>query len=55
MLVAVTCVRCKANEQCVVIEAFRNSALEVGLPAFQLPMFAKCDALPRGDLSDMLV
>ena len=32
-----------------------NSALEVGLPAFQLPMFAKCDALPRGDLFEMLV
>ena len=35
--------------------AFSNSGLEVGLPAFQLPMFAKCDALPRGDLFDMLV
>ena len=33
--------------------AFSNSALEVGLPAFQLPMFAKCDALPKGDLLDM--
>ena len=30
--------------------AFSNSGLEVGLPAFQLPMFAKCDTLPKGDL-----
>ena len=29
---------------------FSNSGLEVGLPAFQLPMFAKCDALPKGAL-----
>ena len=35
--------------------AFINSGLEVGLPAFQLPMFAKCDALPKGDLLDMFV
>ena len=25
------------------------------LPAFQLPMFAKCDTLPKGDLFDMFV
>ena len=25
----------------------------MGLPAFLLPMFAKCDALPKGDLFDM--
>ena len=35
--------------------AFSNSGLEVGLPAFQLPMFSKCDALPKGDLLDMFV
>ena len=35
--------------------AFSNSGLEVGLPAFQLPMFTKCDALPKGDLFDLLV
>ena len=35
--------------------AFSNSGLEVGLPAFQLPMFAKCDTLPKGDLFDMFV
>ena len=29
--------------------AFSNSGLEVGLPAFQLPMFSKCDALPKGE------
>ena len=34
---------------------FSNSELEVGLPAFQLQMFAKCDALPKGDLLDMFV
>ena len=28
---------------------------EVGLPAFHLQMFAKCDALPKGDLLDMFV
>ena len=33
--------------------AFSNSGLEVGLPAFQLPVFAKYDALPKGDLLDM--
>ena len=35
--------------------AFSNSGLEVGLPAFQLPMFAKCDALLKGDLFDTFV
>ena len=35
--------------------AFSNSGLEVGLPAFQVPVFAKCDALPKGDLLDMFV
>ena len=34
-------------------QAFSLRGLEVGLPAFQLPMFAKCDALPKGDLLDM--
>ena len=27
--------------------AFSNSGLEVGLPAFQLPVFEKCDSLPK--------
>ena len=35
--------------------AFSNSEFEAGLPAFQLPMFAKCDALPNGDVLDMFV
>ena len=35
--------------------AFSNSGLEMGLPAFQLPMFAKCDALPKRGLCDMFV
>ena len=34
---------------------FSIRGLEVGLPAFQLPMFSKCDALPKGDLFDMFV
>ena len=32
-----------------------SKRLETGLPAFQLPMFAKCEALPKGDLFDMFV
>ena len=35
--------------------AFSNSGLEAGLPAFQLPMLAKCDALPKGALLFMYV
>ena len=34
---------------------FSNSEMDVWLPAFQLPMFPKCDALPKGDLLDMFV
>ena len=30
--------------------AFSHSGMEAGLPAFQLPTFAKCDALPKRDL-----
>ena len=29
---------------------FSIRGLEVGLPAFQLPMFSKCDALPKADI-----
>ena len=35
--------------------AFSTNELDVWLPALQLPMFAKCDALPKGDLLDMFV
>ena len=42
------------SQLCYDIWAFSNSGLEVGLPAFQLPMFAKCDTLPKGDLFDIL-
>ena len=35
--------------------AFVHSGLEMGLPAFQLPMFTKCHVLPKGDLFDMFV
>ena len=34
---------------------FSSSELDVWLPAFKLPMFANCDALPKGDLLDMFV
>ena len=33
----------------------RLCGLEVGRPAFQLPMFEKCDSLPNRDLFDMFV
>ena len=35
--------------------AFSVCGLEARLPAFQLPMFAKCDALPERGLCDMFV
>ena len=34
---------------------FSHTGLEARLPAFQLPMFEKCDALANRDLLDMLV
>ena len=34
---------------------FSLCGLEVGRPAFQLPMFEKCDSLPRRDVFDMFV
>ena len=52
VLSVVTCDCCKPMNNCR-DWAFSNGGLEVGLPAFQLPMFAKCDALPKGDLLDM--
>ena len=37
-------------------EALQSSyRVEVLLPAFQLPMFAKCEALPKGDSFDIFV
>ena len=45
---------CKPTKTCP-DWAFSNSELEVGLPAFQLPMFAKCAALPTRDLFHMFV
>ena len=43
-----------ANQWTIVeIELLANSGLEAGLPAFQLPIFAKRDGLPKGDLLDM--
>ena len=43
VLSVVTCDCCKPMKNC---QAFSNSGMEAGLPAFQLPTFAKCDALP---------
>ena len=45
-----------ANQWTIVeIEFFFNSGLEMGLPAFQLQMYTKCDVLPKRDLLDMFV
>ena len=46
VLSTVICDCCKPMNSCR-DWAFSNSGLEVGLPAFQLPMFAKCDAVPN--------
>ena len=55
MISVVLCSDCfKSTKNCR-DSAFSNSGLEVGLPAFQLRMFAKCEALPKGDLWDMLI
>ena len=54
VLSVVLCDCCKPKNSCR-DWAFSNSGLEVGLPAFQLPMFPKCDSLPKGDLLDMFV
>ena len=54
VLSVVLCDCCKPTNSCPDWD-FSNSGLEVWLPAFQLPMFAKCDALPKGDLLDMFV
>ena len=54
VLSVVLCDCCKPMNSCR-DWAFSNSGLEVGLPAFQLPMFAKCNALPKRDLFDMFV
>ena len=52
VLSVVLCDCCKPMNTCR-DWAFSNSGLEVGLSAFLLPMFAKCDALPTRDLLDM--
>ena len=49
VLSVVLCDWCKPMNNCR-HWAFSNSRLEVLLPAFQLPMFAKCDALPKEHL-----
>ena len=54
VLSVVLCDCCKPMNSCR-DWAFSNSGLEVGLPAFQLPMFPKFDTLPKGDLFDMFV
>ena len=54
VLSLVLCDCCKPMNSCR-DWAFSNSGLEVGLPAFQLPMFPKCDTLPKGDLFNIFV
>ena len=54
VLSVVLCDCCKPMNTCR-DWAFSIRGLEVWLPAFQLPRFAKYDALPKGDLLDMLV
>ena len=54
VLSVVLCDCCKPMNNCR-DWAFSNSVLEVWLPAFQLPIFEKCEALPKGDLFDMFV
>ena len=54
VLSVVLCDCCKPMHNCW-DWAFSNSGLEVGLPAYQLPTFAKCETLPQGDLWDMFV
>ena len=45
---------CKPTNNCRDWD-FSTSELEVGLPAFQLPMFTNCDGLPKRDLLYMFV
>ena len=52
VLSVVLCDCCKPMTSCR-DWAFSNSGLEVGLPAFQLPMFPKCDTLPKGGSFDV--
>ena len=54
VLSVVLCDCCKPMSTCR-DWAFSNSGLEVWLSAFQLPMFAKCDSLPKRDLWDIFV
>ena len=57
MLIALSVVKCdccKPMNHCR-DWGFSHSGLEAGRPAFQLPMFANCDALPKRDLFDMFV
>ena len=49
VLSVVLCDCCRPNNSCR-DWVFSNSGLEAKLPVLQLPMFAKCDALPKGDL-----
>ena len=54
VLSLVTCDCCKPMNNCR-DWAFSHRGLEVGLPAFQLPTFAKWEALPKIDFFDMFV
>ena len=54
VLSIVLCDCCKPMNNCR-DWGFSKLGLEVWLPAFQPPMFAKCDTLPNGDLFGMFV
>ena len=53
VLSVVTCDCCKQMNSCRDL-AFSNSGVEVGLPAFQLPMVGNCDVLPKRDMVSKL-
>ena len=45
----------QTNEELLRLKLLATVSWTPWLPAFQLPMFAKCDALPKGDVLDMFV
>ena len=55
MLSVVTIVTAANQRTVVEIELLAIVGWKWGLPAFQLPLFAKYDSLPKGDLLDMFV
>ena len=55
VLLVVLCDCCKPMIHLWEIELLATVSWTCGCQPFQLPMFAKCDALPKGDLLDMFV